>query len=118
MSAIVRLYRGENDYDFVRIWHWTIRLSLTLVLISVVALGVRRLNLGIDFEGGVSWQVKAPGASVEQTRDALRSLGLGEAKIQTIGRDVVRVQASAESAQQQAKVQEALAQMAGAKPTD
>jgi preprotein translocase subunit SecF len=113
MSAIVRLYRGQNNYDFVRLWRWSLRLSVALVLISIVALGGRRLNLGIDFEGGLSWQVKAPGVTVEQTRDALRSLGLGEAKIQTIGRDVVRVQAPAETAQHQTEVQHALAVLAG-----
>lgn len=112
MRAIVKLYRGENDYDFVRIWRWSLRVSAALVLIAVVALGARRLNLGIDFEGGVSWQVKAPGATVEQTRDMLGPLGLGDAKVQTIGREVIRVQAAADTAERQKAVQHALAQMA------
>jgi preprotein translocase subunit SecF len=118
MRAIVRLYRGQNNYDFVRIWRWTLRVAVGLVVVSIVAVGLRGLNLGIDFEGGVSWQLKAPGATVEQTRAVLGPLGLGEAKVQTIGREVIRVQASADSAQKKTEVQHALAQMAGTADTD
>jgi preprotein translocase subunit SecF len=118
MRAIVRLYRGQNNYDFVRIWRWTLRVAVGLVVVSIVAVGLRGLNLGIDFEGGVSWQVKAPGATVEQTRGVLNPIGLGEAKVQTIGREVIRVQASADSAQKKTDVQHALAQMAGTSDTD
>jgi preprotein translocase subunit SecF len=113
MRAIVRLYRGQNNYDFVRIWRWTLRVSMVLVVLSVVLLGARRLNLGIDFEGGVSWQVKAPGVTVEQTREALAPLGLQEAKVQTIGRDVMRVQAPAETADRKNDVRRVVAQLAG-----
>jgi preprotein translocase subunit SecF len=118
MRAIVRLYRGQNNYDFLRIWRWTLRIAGVMVIASLLVLAVRGLNLGIDFVGGVSWQVKAPNATVEQTRDVLGSLGITEAKIQTIGREVIRVQASADSAEKQTEVQQALATMAGvAAPT-
>jgi preprotein translocase subunit SecF len=112
MRAIVRLYRGQNNYNFLRIWYWTLRIGVGLVVLSIVLLGVRGLNLGIDFEGGMSWQVKAPGVTVEQTREALAPFNLGEAKIQTIGRDVVRVQASADTAEKQNEVRHALAALA------
>ena len=64
MSSLRRLYRGENDIDFVKWWRRGLILSAVLIVISVVSLFTRGLNLGIDFEGGVSWEVKAPGASV------------------------------------------------------
>jgi preprotein translocase subunit SecF len=113
MRAIVRLYRGQNNYDFVRIWHWTVRIAVAMVIASILLVAVRGLSLGIDFEGGISWQVKAPGVTVEQTRDALGPHGLREAKIQTIGREVIRVQASADSAQKQSEIQKVLADLAG-----
>ena len=61
MSAIRRLYRGENDINFVKWWRRGLILSALLIVISVLSLFTRGLNFGIDFEGGVSWEVKAPG---------------------------------------------------------
>ena len=118
MAAIVRLYHGENHYDFTRIWKWGLRVSAVLIVISLLSLFTRGLNLGIDFEGGISWQVKAPGVTVEQTRDALSQYGLADAKIQTIGQDQLRVQAPAESQAAQDQVQQALATLAGTASTD
>jgi len=113
MSAIVRLYRGENDYNFRTAWKWGVRISVLLVAISIFSLMFRGLNLGIDFEGGVSWEVKAEELTVEETRDGLLPLGLGESKIQVVGADTVRVQASAESQESQDQVRQALADLAG-----
>jgi preprotein translocase subunit SecF len=112
MKAIVRLYRGQNDYDFRKGWKWGVRISALLIVISIVSLGLRGLNLGIDFEGGVSWEVKAP-LTVEETRDALTPAGLSEAKIQVVGADTVRVQATAESQESQDQVRQILADAAG-----
>src|SRR5262249_17758875 len=51
------------------------------------------LNFGIDFKGGTSWEVKSKTLSVGKAHDAMRSVGLGEAQIQRIGSDTIRVQA-------------------------
>ena len=68
-----RLYRGQNDIDFPKWWHRALVLSTALMLISIASFFTRGLNLGIDFEGGVSWQVAAPGVSVDHARTALGS---------------------------------------------
>jgi preprotein translocase subunit SecF len=112
MRAIVRLYRGQNQYNFRIGWKWGVRISAVLLIVSLVSLAFRGLNLGIDFEGGVSWEVKAS-LTVEETRDALTPAGLGEAKIQVVGADTVRVQASAESKEDQDQVRQILADTAG-----
>ena len=47
-----RLYRGESSYDIVgsrRRWYMV---SAVLILLALVGIGVRGLNLGIEFKGG------------------------------------------------------------------
>lgn len=113
MNGLRKLYRGENNWDFRRPWHWGVRISLALIAISILSLGVRGLNRGIEFEGGVSWEVKAPNVTVDQARDAITPLGQGQAVIQVVGADTLRVQAPAESEGSKQQVREALAQLAG-----
>ena len=62
MSAFRRLYNGETTLDYPRWWRRAVTISLVAMLVSVASFGVRGLNLGIDFEGGTSYEVRAPGA--------------------------------------------------------
>jgi preprotein translocase subunit SecF len=87
-----RLYNGETSFDFVGRWRRWVVLSGTVILIGLISLIASGLNLGIDFKGGTSWEVKAPGVSVAEARDALRGEGLAGAKIQIVGSDTIRVQ--------------------------
>ena len=57
-GPISRLYRGETSFDFVgrrRIWF---TISAVIIVAGLVSLGIRGLNLGIDFKGGTAWIVK------------------------------------------------------------
>jgi preprotein translocase subunit SecF len=118
MSALGRLYRGENDYDFRRAWKWGMRISAALFLISIISLATRGLNLGIEFRGGISWEVAAPNVTVDQARDALGPVGESEATIQIVGADTLRVQASADSQDKKDAVSDALAKLANAPTND
>jgi preprotein translocase subunit SecF len=78
-----RLYHGETNIDIVgrrRLWF---TISAIAVLIGLVSLLTRGLHLGIDFEGGAVWEVRAEGISVAEARDALGPVGLDDATIQT-----------------------------------
>jgi len=106
-----RLYHGETSFDFVgrsKIWFLASALVIAAGLLSLVTQG---LNYGIDFKGGTSWEVKAPGVSVANARDKLRPFGMGDAKIQVAGGDTVRVQSDTRPAEEQAKVTEAMAEL-------
>lgn len=118
MSWVGTLYRGEHNIDFPRLWKRTAIVSATLVLISLLSFAARGVNLGIEFEGGTSWEVPASGVSVADVRDALRGTGAADAKIQTVGGDTIRVRAGVESPEAIDRVRDTLAEMAGAETND
>jgi SecD/SecF fusion protein len=80
-------------------------LSGTILLVCAMAIAISGLNFGIDFQGGT--RITAPlerAATVDQVRDALTPVGLGDAEIQTVeGSDLGQhvVQISGELAPQQ-----------------
>lgn len=117
MSGLSRLYRGENDYDFRKVWRIGIPLSIIFVILSIVSLFTRELNLGIDFEGGGVWEVPSAEFSVEDARDAMAGVDEADAKIQTLtnssGDQIVRIQAGAESVTRSGEITETLADAAG-----
>ena len=111
-----RLYHGETAYDFVgrrRIWFVV---SAVVIAAGLLSLGTQGLNYGIDFKGGTSWEVKAPGVSVEETRDKLRPFGLADAKIQIAGGDTVRVQSDTRTPEEQVEVTRGMAELGGVDP--
>ena len=112
-SLAHRLYHGETAIDFVgrrKIWF---ALSAAVILAGLLSLLTQGLNYGIEFEGGTSWEVTAPGVSVEEARDAVRPFGLGDATIQTVGGDRIRVAGGNLPPEEQTRVTEAVAELAG-----
>jgi preprotein translocase subunit SecF len=83
-----RLYHGETNVDFVgRKRTWFI-VSGLLILLGIGGFVVRGgFNLGIDFEGGVVWEVPAHEATVAEVRDAVDEFGLAGATIQELDGD-------------------------------
>ncbi|HEX2039189.1 MAG TPA: protein translocase subunit SecF [Acidimicrobiales bacterium] len=113
-----RLYTGDTNFEIVRRRRLWALISLVVIGLGLVSLAVRGLNFGIDFEGGTSWEVEAAGVSVAETRDALEPLGLRDAKIQVLGDDLLRVQASSEESEgRTADVTRTLAELAKVDPT-
>jgi preprotein translocase subunit SecF len=116
-------YHERTNFDFTgRPWRWAI-LSGTVILIGVIAMFTRGLNLGIDFEGGTSWQVPVEGksASVGDVRDVLDPLGLDDAKVLVLEGDSgesIRVQSEEINPAQEERVTDALAQYGGVTRND
>ena len=82
-QALVDIYHEHTNFNFLgRVWRWAL-LSGSLLLISVIALAASGLNLGIDFDGGLSWDVRVTGhtPSVGTVRDAVTAAGLKDPKI-------------------------------------
>ncbi len=118
MSGFSRLVHGETNIDFGKWWRRGVALSAVLLTVSLGSLVLRGLNLGIDFEGGTSWEVVAPGHSVSDVREELAAVGQSQAKIQIVGTDVVRVQSDPETPEKVVEVTVVLADMAGVAPSD
>ena len=116
-------YHERTNFDFTgRPWRWAI-LSGTVIVIALVAIATRGLNLGIDFEGGTSWQVPVKGksASVSAVRDVINPLGLSDAKVLILKGDSgtsVRVQSKDIKPNEEDAVTNELAKYGGAQRTD
>ena len=93
MSLYGRLNRGETEIDFVGNRKRWFTISAVLLVIALGSLGVRQLNLGIEFVGGLGMQAPNPaGADVSEIRDALEAVGVEDATIQLLDDgDAVRV---------------------------
>lgn len=118
LGVLASVYRGEQQIDFPRLWRRALIGSLVAVVVSVASFGLRGADLGIEFEGGTSWEVPAPGVSVAEVRDALRGTGAADAKIQTVGGDTIRVRADIEGPEAVDGVRNALADLAGVTGND
>ena len=121
-----RLYVGDISYDFIghrRRWYL---MSGVLLVLSIAALGIFRLDLGIEFKGGADFQVNV--ASVSDTtadayRDVIRGTGLPDLDGSTVttttaaggtgGSDRVRVQTRGLTVDEVAVIRGAIAQQAG-----
>jgi preprotein translocase subunit SecF len=91
------LYQCTNDFDFTRLFKRGLVIAVLVSVISIISLFARGLNLGIDFKGGSVWEVPVTDVSVDDARDVMEGVGLGDAKIQLAvnadGTKILRVQA-------------------------
>jgi preprotein translocase subunit SecF len=123
MSALSDLYRGRNDFDFPKWWRPLEIISLTLVLVSILALGIRGLNLSIDFEGGSVWEVPSESLTEDGAREALDEFGPTaverfQVARNTDGERVVRISGRVDSVEEGARAGAELAQAAGLETGD
>ncbi len=85
MSAWGRITRGETTIDFVGHRRRWFTISAVLLVVSLLALALLRLNLGIEFVGGLALQAPNPaGADVPEVRDALAEIGVVESTVQLL----------------------------------
>ena len=83
---LLKLVPDNTNIDFMRWRNLALMLSIIATVASLVLVGVRGLNLGVDFVGGqmIRTTFSQP-VDVEQLRGRVGGLGLGEASIQEFG---------------------------------
>jgi preprotein translocase subunit SecF len=115
VSVWRELSRGETTIDFVGRRRQWFMISAFLIAVSLLSLGVRQLNFGLEFEGGVAVQSPNPaGAEIEDYRDAVSELGLDDARIQIVDDGAaVLVQTGPLSAELEEELIEAITDLAG-----
>jgi preprotein translocase subunit SecF len=122
-KPLKRLFLGQTAVDFWGRRNWGLALSAVLIVVSVISLSTRWLNLGIDFEGGVAYDVPASELSTDDIRDVLDDNGVDgtHAKVEersSSSGDIVKVQIGDEPEEVRVAIQEALAEAAGVDPAE
>jgi len=117
-SQLSDIFHERTNYDFVGPKKRWFAISGIAILIGLAALGIRGLNLGIDFKGGTAWEVKTHGQrpTSDGARDVAKSAGLSDPSISLLGRppDTIRVESRRATIEEQEKVRAALADYAKA----
>ena len=122
-GAFGRLYHGETKVDFIGRKWWALSISAVLIVITIISLFAQSLNLGLDFKGGVQWEVPAAHLTEAQARAVLNDNGVNatDAKIVHVtasGVDRLRIQVGEQSTEEIQKVYDALTVAAKVSKTD
>ncbi|RMD45841.1 MAG: protein translocase subunit SecF [Aquificota bacterium] len=76
------------NIDFLKIKKIGYGISLTLVILSLAFIFIKGFNLGLDFTGGTSIQVKfKQKINTGEIRKALKSVNITETQIQSVGKE-------------------------------
>ena len=82
----MEFFHKTTRFPFMATRKWWYVVSAVVILASMVALGVRGLNFGIDFTGGVVLELSfPPAAELDKVRGALGTAGFGDASVQSFG---------------------------------
>ncbi|MFF4173478.1 protein translocase subunit SecF [Streptomyces sp. NPDC001744] len=87
-----RLHRGEVGYDFIgnrKLWYG---LSVLITITAIVALAVRGLNMGIEFQGGAVFTTPKTDVSVSQAQEYAEEASGHDAIVQQLGNGSLRIQ--------------------------
>ncbi|MDR0488595.1 MAG: protein translocase subunit SecF [Propionibacteriaceae bacterium] len=122
VSFAHKLWTGQISYEFVPKWRRWYALSAILIIISIGAIVIRGLDLGIEFRGGANFKVEVAqvtDSTVEQFRVAVMESGvanLDATMVTTIGTNRVSIETRPMTVEEQATVRASIAESAGVDP--
>ncbi len=104
-----RLYSGETSFNIVENRKRWYSISAIFLLISLGALIVQGLHLGLEFKGGASFTLNKPNVTIEQARASVESINIpGEIIVQKIGDSKVKIQTGALTSAESTAIETAL----------
>ena len=93
---LLKIIKSGTKINFMKIKKLTLVISFILFSLSLFAVFFKGLNLGIDFTGGSLIEVRFENKiNLNNLRNEMKKLDLGEIQLQTIGNEndvVIRVQ--------------------------
>lgn len=86
MSDDFKKHEGYGKIDFIGKIGFFGGFSVIITVVALIYLAIHGINYGIDFKGGTEIQVKfnTP-LSIEQVRDSIKDMSLGETGVQSLG---------------------------------
>jgi preprotein translocase subunit SecF len=82
----VEFFKFKHDIPFMKYGKLTTSISLITFILAILALGLKGLNLGIDFTGGMLMEVSyAQPANLETIRETLEAQEMAEVTVQNFG---------------------------------
>jgi preprotein translocase subunit SecF len=116
------LYNGKRSVDFVgRKWLWY-AMSGVILLLAALGLGVKGLDMGIEFVGGAEYKVSSVPSDgmtqqgVDDVRNAVANTGIDAAQqpvVTTNGNNGILVQVKPLSTDESAQIRQTIADTAG-----
>lgn len=92
-ARFLRLYHGETTIDFIGRTRKFFLISAAVVILGLVSLGVRGLNLGIDFKGGTAWEVIGTNQSVADVTRVVEAAGATQPTVYILGGSTIHIEA-------------------------
>ena len=108
MKTLKSLYQGENPVNFPSLWKRAFIASMVVLIVGIGSFAVRGLNLGLDFEGGTSYEVRSSNLTVSETREVLSSIGAADSRVQKVGDDLTRIRSDLDDPQKADELRELL----------
>ena len=83
---LLKLVPDNTNLPFVSLRYWAFGITAVLTLAACLLVGIRHLNLGVDFVGGLMIEAKFDQPpSLDKVRTTVDNLGVGEGSLQTFG---------------------------------
>ena len=76
-----------NNFNFSSKFRFANIFSIILFIISLLLIGFKGLNYGIDFKGGTLIELRSLNIKASEIRDVLKNMNLGDVNVKKFGKD-------------------------------